>query len=141
MTHICHCQQEIPTFFCHFIKAEKCEMYDIYERLRDINGLTDYKVAKDLGFSRTTFVSWRAGKYTPKLDKLKKIADYFGVSVDYLMTGVDEETLQMVAIEQKRDKIADLFLLLDEEDQRIVTNLINSLLESSKYKEKEMQTS
>ncbi|MPN11830.1 hypothetical protein SDC9_159138 [bioreactor metagenome] len=30
---------------------------------------------------------WKKGSYTPKQDKLQKIADYFGVTVDYLMTG------------------------------------------------------
>lgn len=62
-------------------------MYEIYAKLRDSNGLSDYKVAKDLGFSRTTFVSWREGTYQPKIEKLQQIADYFGVSVEYLSTG------------------------------------------------------
>ena len=56
-------------------------MYEIYKALRDKKGLSDYRVAKDLGFSRTTLCNWGKKQYTPKLDKLKKIADYFGVPI------------------------------------------------------------
>ena len=56
-------------------------MYEIYKALRDKRGLTDYRVAKDLGFSRTTLFYWGKKQYTPKIDKLKKIADYFGVPI------------------------------------------------------------
>lgn len=62
-------------------------MYEVYAKLRDDKGLSDYKVAQDLGFSRSTLSQWKAGTHQPKADKLQKLADYFGVSLDYLMTG------------------------------------------------------
>lgn len=62
-------------------------MYSVYAKLRDSNGLSDYKVAQDLGISRAMFTEWKKGKYSPKTDKLQKLADYFGVTVEYLMTG------------------------------------------------------
>ena len=61
-------------------------MYDVYAALRDKKGVTDYRVAADLGFSRTTLCDWGKGKSTPKLDKLKKLADYFGVSLEELIS-------------------------------------------------------
>lgn len=39
------------------------------------------------GITKSTFSSWKSGKYTPKNEKLQKIADYFGVSLEYLRTG------------------------------------------------------
>lgn len=60
-------------------------MYQKYARLRDSRGLTDYQVAKDLNIPKSSISSWKHGVYTPKADKLKKIADYFGVSLDYLV--------------------------------------------------------
>lgn len=39
------------------------------------------------------FTSWKKGTYKPKLDKLQKIADYFGVSVEYLLTGHETEII------------------------------------------------
>lgn len=92
-------------------------MYETYCKLRDAKGLTDYKVAQDLGFSRSTLTQWKSGKFMPKADKLQKIADYFGVSVEYLMTGevkegyyINEETAR-VAQEIFENK--DLRILFD----------------------------
>lgn len=62
-------------------------MYSIFEELCEIKGVTPYRVAQETGVTTATLTSWKKGKYKPKQDKLQKIADYLGVSVDYLMTG------------------------------------------------------
>lgn len=46
---------------------------------------TPYQVSKDTGVSTSTLSNWKVGNYTPKLDKIKVIADYFGVSIDYFL--------------------------------------------------------
>lgn len=53
--------------------------------LRDSKGLTDYKVSLDTGITKSTFSDWKNGRSLPKLEKLSKIADYFGVTVDYFI--------------------------------------------------------
>ena len=60
-------------------------MYAIYERLRDDKGVTDYRVAAETGISRSTLSEWKRGKYEPKVDKLIRIANYFGISVEELL--------------------------------------------------------
>ena len=42
-----------------------------------------------LGFGNGTIGKW--DKFNPSVDKVKKVADYFGVSVDYLLTGEQKE--------------------------------------------------
>lgn len=64
-------------------------MYDIFEKLLFERGITAYRVAKDTGITTATLTSWKQGKYTPKPEKLQKIADYFNVSLKYLMTGIE----------------------------------------------------
>ena len=59
-------------------------MYEIFQRLLDEKGITAYKVAKETGISTATLSSWKKGRYTPKKEKLQKIADYFGVRLEYL---------------------------------------------------------
>lgn len=59
-------------------------MYENYAKLRDERGLSDYAIAKELGIGRSTFSEWKKGDYTPKIDKLRKIAAYFGVTTDEL---------------------------------------------------------
>lgn len=66
-------------------------MYEIYCKLRDAAGLTDYKVSKATGIGRSTFTDWKKGESKPKREKLEKIADFFGVSVEYLITGQHPE--------------------------------------------------
>lgn len=60
-------------------------MYKKYILLREEKGVTDYKVAQETGITKSTFTDWKNGRSNPKLDKLKKIADYFGVTVDYFI--------------------------------------------------------
>lgn len=62
-------------------------MYDIFEKLCEINKVTPYRVCKETGITTATISNWKAGRYVPKQDKMKKLADYFGVTTDYLMTG------------------------------------------------------
>ena len=66
-------------------------MYEIFVKLLEKYGVTAYKVSKATGIAGSTFSDWKSGRSTPKQDKLQKIADYFGVTVDYLMTGKEEE--------------------------------------------------
>jgi len=67
-------------------------MYEIFEKLLAQRGITAYRVAKETGITTATLTSWKQGKYTPKNEKLQKIADYFGVTLEYLTTGREPET-------------------------------------------------
>lgn len=60
-------------------------MYQKFEKLVNARGITAYRVAKDLELTPTVFSDWKSGKSKPKVDKLKKIADYFGVSIEYFL--------------------------------------------------------
>ena len=66
-------------------------MYEIFENLCNKNNVTPYRVCKETGLTTATISNWKAGRYTPKQDKLQKIADYFGVSLEYLTTGEEKE--------------------------------------------------
>ena len=80
-------------------------MYEIFMQLLQDYGITPYKVSKETGISQSTFSDWKKGRSTPKSDNMKKIADYFGVSVDYLMTGKEEyvETVSTLTPKDERD--------------------------------------
>ena len=66
-------------------------MYDIFEQLLQKHGVTPYKVAKEAGVTQTALSNWKTGRSTPTTKTLQKIADYFGVTVDYLMTGEEKD--------------------------------------------------
>lgn len=60
-------------------------MYEKYVILRDEKNVTDYRVSLDTGITKSTFSDWKSGRSKPKTDKLKILADYFGVSIEYFM--------------------------------------------------------
>lgn len=66
-------------------------MWEVFERLCEEKGVTPYRVGEETGIKGSTFYGWKTGKYTPKQEKLQKIADYLGVSLEYLMTGEEPE--------------------------------------------------
>ena len=63
--------------------------YEIFENLLKRHQTTVYRVSKATGISATTFTDWKNGRSTPKADKLKRVADYFGVSLEYML-GLEE---------------------------------------------------
>ena len=71
-------------------------MYEIYCQIRDAAGCKDADVSKATGISKSTFSDWKSGRSKPKQEKLQKIADYFGVSVDYLMTGKNSSNIKVI---------------------------------------------
>lgn len=48
-------------------------------------GQTSYRIGKDTGISNRLLDYWRKGEKMPGAENLKKLADYFGVSTDYLL--------------------------------------------------------
>ena len=60
-------------------------MYKKYVEIRDKKGITDYQVSKDTGITKSTFSDWKSGRSKPKADKLKILADYFGVEVGFFL--------------------------------------------------------
>lgn len=53
--------------------------------LRSQKGLSQLELAEQLGVSRQSVSKWETGQSVPDLDKLIKLADLFGVSVDELV--------------------------------------------------------
>ena len=60
-------------------------MYEKYVALRDKKGVTDYKVSEATKITKSTFSDWKTGRSKPKVDKLQKLADYFGVPITELL--------------------------------------------------------
>lgn len=65
-------------------------MYEVFEQLLQKHGVSPYKVSKDTGVTQTSLSNWKTGKSTPTTKTLQRLADYFGVTLDYLMTGKEE---------------------------------------------------
>ena len=53
--------------------------------LRNEKGLTQREIAKIFNVSQGTYNNWENGKTQPSIEQLVTIADFFGVSIDYLV--------------------------------------------------------
>lgn len=60
-------------------------MYEIFEKLLELNGLTIYKFCKDTQISESTIYTWRKKKSIARPELVQKVCEYFDVSIDFLM--------------------------------------------------------
>lgn len=66
-------------------------------RLREIRkekGISQIKLAMDLNTNQNTISRYETGEREPGIVELIKIADYFNVSVDYLLERTDNPKIQ-----------------------------------------------
>ena len=110
-------------------------MYEIYQILLDEKGLKNADVARATGISNMTLSDWKRGKSVPKSDKMRKIAEYLNVSVDYLMTGKDgaftkeiaETDAKLLFMNKEIKEYALKLNNLPKEKQKIIMDLIEQI--------------
>ena len=61
-------------------------MYSTFEKLMEEKGVNASQVCKHTGIAKSTISDWKAGRSTPKVDKMLKLANYFGVSIETLIS-------------------------------------------------------
>ena len=60
-------------------------MYEKFAELLDKTNKTAYQVSKDTGIPQSVLSDWKRGRSNVKIDKLKILAEYFGVSIVYFL--------------------------------------------------------
>lgn len=65
--------------------SNEFSLKDRLKELREKKGITRHKLSKDLNISHNCIRSWEAGEYAPSLGWAKAFAEYFDVSIDYLV--------------------------------------------------------
>lgn len=82
--------------------------------LRSARGVLQKDIAALLGIDRTTYVKYEKGVSEPSIETLLKLADYFGVSVDFLLGREDEDTKKEIAALPDDDLNLEIIKLLTE---------------------------
>lgn len=67
-------------------------MYEIFEQLCKEKGITPYRFCKDTGVNSSTISTWKNKGSACSPKTAKAICEYFNVSMDYLMTGVESKS-------------------------------------------------
>lgn len=94
------------------------------KELRDERGLTQEDLSKITGISFPTISRYENGiRDEPKLTILKTLANYFNVTIDYMVGDTDVKDVNFTPSE-----IARIFNELDNDDKRILMDLAKTLL-------------
>ena len=71
--------------------ASEIVFYDMYAALCKSKGISLSRAADEIGLSNSTVTKWKKTGATPSGDTLTKVAAYFGVSVDDLISDAQTE--------------------------------------------------
>lgn len=92
----------------------------IIKKLRKEKGLTQQEVADIVGITATGVSYWESGNAVPNTETLNKLANYFGVTVNYLL-GVKDK------IEEDNSRTAILFRKAEQVDPKEKEKLLDIL--------------
>ena len=62
---------------------------DRIQNLRKIKGISQEQLAEAIGVSRQAVSKWESEQSTPDLDKIVLMSDFFDVTTDYLLKGIE----------------------------------------------------
>ena len=98
---------------------------DIYDRIHQImvsKNITAATVCKNTGISSALMTQWKQRKQNPSGTKLQKVADYLGVSVDYLLGRDSNDTQSGKSSNEESDKkSASAAIELTENESNLLT--------------------
>lgn len=81
--------------------------YQIFKDLCIKKGVKPGRAATEIGISRAAVTNWKKNGYSPRHDVLLKIAEYFGVTVSYLLgEDLKEEPSQFNEEQNEREELS-----------------------------------
>lgn len=93
---------------------------DMLLRLRRENGLTQKELAEKIEVAQASINYWEKRQRMPSLDAVQRLADYFNVSVDYLINGGEEQKTRSKIIPEKYALFLRKYHCLDEHGKALV---------------------
>ena len=121
---------------------------DRIKELCDRKSITIAALERTLDFGNGTIRRWSTT--SPSVDKLKMVADYFGVNVDYLIgNGLNKKDyndiakdLEKIMFDLETNEDSPLFYgdSIDETDKALLQNALKNALEVVKIRNKEKYT-
>jgi len=101
-------------FFGRFLLLCFMEFNEKLQELRKRKGLTQEQLAESLYVSRTAVSKWESGRGYPNIDSLKRVAEFFSVTIDELLSGEDVPATAEEKTDSKENPFRDrMFGLLD----------------------------
>lgn len=87
------------------------EFNEKLQELRKQKALTQEELAEKLFVSRTAVSKWKSGRGYPNIESLKAISEFFGITVDELLSG-ESRIQKKEGLRMKKKNGRDLYALL-----------------------------
>lgn len=105
--------------------------------LRKSKGLLQKDIANILSISVSTYSYWEMGKFDIDLKSLQSLADYFNVSIDYILcrdsiVPTNKNAITIMARNGSYDEI-----ILSDEDLEMAKNILKAIKEKNKTEPKD----
>lgn len=112
-------------------------MFERYLQLLNEKKLKNIDVARATGIPASTFSDWKKGKSSPKIEKLQKIADYFNVSLDYLLgkTDISNPPITIEPYELLGDRLRKIRELSGKTQKDVAKALDTTILEVNNWEQ------
>lgn len=103
------------------------------KELRIANGFNQSELADKLGYKQSTISNWESGRRLLDVDSLNKLADFYGVSTDYIL----ERESNPSTPDLLQNRLISIFSNLNDFGKREAINRISELSQLQKYYNKE----
>lgn len=104
----------------------------ILERIQKLReehgGISINRLEKEAGVSRGSIAKWDVS--TPSYDKAKKVADYFGVTTDYILTGNENKPTEIGELTETQREAMELVMEMSDEQLKVFVATLKAAKES-----------
>jgi transcriptional regulator with XRE-family HTH domain len=109
---------------------------DKLKKLRKEKTITQTKLSEKLGLSARYIAKVEIGLAKPSMEVFKKLADFFQVPIEYLVSE-NEEVTNLAAAPIRNKELLDAFIEADKlniEDQKLILDLVTAIITNHKMK-------
>lgn len=117
-------------------KAVSYKDKEIGKRLSDLRKrkrINQDELAKAFSVTRATISNYETGQRSPDYETLAKLADYYGVTCDYLIRGVRSEFVDIHNMTGLSDKAIEILSTLNRFQMSNYVNVVNFLIEETEF--------
>ncbi|MER1260578.1 helix-turn-helix domain-containing protein [Bacillus sp. C3(2022)] len=97
--------------------------------LRKSKKLTQEEMAAKIGVHRGTYANYERGNRQPDYETLTKIADFFEVSIDYLIRGESKDSQDKIFEDEAKKILNDPKTFLSARDGEVTQEILDAALE------------
>lgn len=109
-------------------------LQDNLKKLREEHGLTKRELCEKTGISERAYLTYEFGEREPKISVVQKLADFYGVTIDYLLGRPDAtppiDPISQIDIDDTEKAALSKWVALDAKKRRMVLDVMTDIVHS-----------